>query len=119
MNYKVPYDFILRYLYPVRPVIRKMLGGYALLLDENIILLLREKELQPEFNGVFVPTSPNYYDELSNEIHSSSMEFDLDGMPHSWLFISEDLANFHEVLQKACDLIKAGDKRIGKWHHGL
>jgi hypothetical protein len=119
MNYKLPYDFILRYLYPVRPSIRKMLGGYAMLLGENIILLLRERENQPEFNGVFVPTTPEFFDELSNEIHSSNMEFDIDGMPHTWIFISEDISGFHEVLQKACKLIKAGDERIGKLQHGL
>jgi hypothetical protein len=118
MDYKLPYDFILRYLYPVRPKIRKMLGGYALLLEEYILLLLREKENQPEFNGVFVPTEPRYFDELSTEIHFSNMEFDIDGAPHTWIFIREDLPDFHEVLQRACALIRAGDKRIGKLHHG-
>jgi hypothetical protein len=117
MNYKVPYDFILRYLYPVRPQIRKMLGGYALILKDDILLLLRERENQPEFNGVFVPTEPQFFDELSRDVHSSNMDFDIDGAPHTWIFISEDLTNFHEVLQKACELIKAGDKRIGKPHH--
>ena len=94
------------------------MGGYALLLKEDILLLLREKENQPEFNGVFVPTSPEHFDALSQEIHSSNMEFDIDGMPHTWIFISEDLPDFHDVLQRACELIKSGDKRIGKLHHG-
>ena len=95
-----------------------MLGGYALILKDDILLLLRERENQPEFNGVFVPTEPQFFDELSREIYSSNMEFDIDGAPHTWIFISEDLTNFHEVLKKACELIKAGDKRIGKLHHG-
>jgi len=94
-----------------------MLGGYALISGEDILLLLRERENQPEFNGVFVPTEPGYFDALSDEIHSSNMDFDLDGAPHTWIFISEDLPDFHEKIKRACKLIKAGDKRIGKKHH--
>lgn len=114
MNYKVPYDFVLRYLYPVRPKIRKMLGCYALINENKILMLLRERENQPEFNGVFIATQPEHYDALSKDIHISNMDVDIDGMPHSYLFLSEDLDNFDEKVKKACELIKAGDLRIGK-----
>ena len=69
MNYKVPFDFVLRYLYPVRPKVKKLLGCYALLDNEKILMLLRERDNQPEYNGVFVATEPHFYDELQNEIH--------------------------------------------------
>ena len=114
MNYKVPYDFVLRYLYPVRPKIRKMLGCYALVTEEKILMLLRERDNQPEFNGIFVATQPQHYDSLQNDIHKSNIELDIDGMPHTYLFISEDLEDFDEKVKKACELIKAGDERIGK-----
>jgi len=114
MTYKLPYDFILRYLYPVRPQVRKMLGCYGLVAENKLIILLRERENQPEFNGVFIATKPEFYDELTQELHSSNMEFDLDGAPHTWLFISEDLPDFDEKIKKACELIKSGDVRIGK-----
>ncbi len=114
MNYKVPYSFVLQYLHPVRPAIKQILGCYALVHNQKLLLLLRERDNQPEFNGVFVATEPKFFDELQNEIHSSNMEFDIDGAPHSWLFISEDLNDFEAKVQKACDLIKAGDNRIGK-----
>lgn len=77
-------------------------------------MLLRERENQPEFNGVFVATQPEFYDALCTELHTSKMEFDIDGHPHSWIFISEDLADFDEILRKAVELIKNGDERIGK-----
>src|SRR3954471_14333833 len=89
MNYKVPYDFVLMQLYPVRPKIKKMLGCYGLFVGSKNIMLLRERDNHPEFNGVFIATQPEYFDALSNEIHSSNMDFDLDGSYHSWLFISE------------------------------
>ena len=114
MNYKVPYEFILRFLYPVRPKIRKMFGSYVLAKDMQILFLLRDQAKQPEYNGVFVATQPQYYDELLCEIHASNMEVDIDGVAHSWLFISEDLDDFEKKLKAACDLLKAGDTRIGK-----
>lgn len=114
MNYKVPYDFVLNYLFPVSPKIVKMLGGYALYLEKKMILFLRDRETQPEFNGVFVATHPEHYNALQQEIHTSKMDFDFDGSYNSWLFISEDLDDFDAKVKKACEMIKRGDERIGK-----
>jgi hypothetical protein len=94
MNYKLPYDFVLKLLYPVRPTIQKMFGCYGLFVNKKNILLLRDVEHNPEFNGVFVATQPEYFDALSSEIHSSQMDFDIDGSQHSWIFFSEDLDDF-------------------------
>lgn len=115
MNYQLPYDFILKTLYPVRPRIKKMLGCYALITGEKILMMLREREQQPEFNGVFIATYPEFYEALQKEIHTSRMEFDLDGMENSWIFLSEDLTDFKEKVMKSCEMIKAGDERIGKY----
>jgi hypothetical protein len=115
MNYELPYDFILKELYPVRPKIKKMLGCYALLIDEKILMMLRDREQQPEFNGAFIATLPEYYEALQKEIQTSRMEFDLDGMENSWIFISEDLDDFEQKVKKTCEMIKAGDLRIGKY----
>lgn len=114
MNYKIPYDFIINELYPLRPKIKKMIGCYGLFVDSKLVLLLRDRDNQPEFNGVFVATQPAYFEQLQKEIHTSHMEFDIDGVPHSYIFISEDLPVFNELVTKACNLIKAGDARIGK-----
>jgi hypothetical protein len=114
MDYKLPYDFVIRFLYPVRPKIKKMLGCYALLQEKIILMLLRERENQPEFNGVFIATQPEYFEQLQAEIHQTNMDFDIDGAAHTWIFISEDLDDFDEKVKKACEMIKAGDRRIGK-----
>jgi hypothetical protein len=115
MHYELPYDFVLKELYPVRPKARKMLGCYALMIDKKILMLLRDREQQPEFNGVFVATSPEHYEALQSELHRSRMEFDLDGAEHTWIFISEDLDDFEAKVKKACEMIKSGDERIGKY----
>ena len=91
-----------------------MLGGYALYADKKMLLFLRDKETQPEFNGVFVATHPEHFAALQKEIHTSKMEFDFDGSYNSWIFISEDLDDFDAKVKIACELIKSGDERIGK-----
>lgn len=91
-----------------------MLGCYGLFVDQKLLMLLRERENEPEFNGIFIATQPQFFDALQNDIHTSNMTFDLDGVGHSWIFLSEDLEDFHEKLQKTCDMIKANDERIGK-----
>jgi hypothetical protein len=114
MNYEIPYSFVLKELYPFRPRVRKLLGCYALMKDKKIMMLLRDREVHPEFNGVFVAVLPEFFEEMQQEIHTSRMEFDLDGDDKSWIFISEDLDDFEEKVRKACGMIKEGDPRIGK-----
>ncbi len=114
MKYTIPYNFILKFLHPVRPKVIKMLGGYALYQDKRLLFFLRERNTELEFNGVFVATQPQFYAELQKEIHHSKMEFDLDGSKDSWIFISEDLDDFQDKVKKACDLVKNADMRVGK-----
>ena len=114
MSYEVPYSFVLKELYPFRPSIRKLFGCYALMKERRILMLLRERDQQPEFNGVFVATIPAFFEELQKEIHTSRMEFDVDGADNTWIFISEDLDDFELKVKKACEMVKNGDERIGK-----
>jgi len=118
MNYQLPYDFVLRELYPIRPEIKKMLSGYALIHDQKILMLLREASAQLEFNGIFIASAEEHLESVKQDIHSSKMKFDIDGSD-TWLFLSEDLDDFEEKVKKACSLIKAGDVRIGKPLHDL
>jgi hypothetical protein len=113
MSYKLPYDFVLKELYPIRPEIRKMLGCYALIHEDKILMLLRDQNSELEFNGIFIATPEEHLEALKNEIHASKMQFDLDGSD-TWIFISEDLNDFEEKVKKACAMIKAGDERLGK-----
>jgi hypothetical protein len=114
MNYEIPFSFVLKELYPFRPRVRKLLGCYALMRDKCLLMLLRDREKNPEFNGVFVAVIPEFYEEMQREIHTSRMQFDLDGVDKSWIFISEDLDDFEAKVRIACGLIKEGDPRIGK-----
>lgn len=113
MSYELPFDFVLKELYPLRPEIKKMLGCYALVYEGKILMLLRDRNSELEFNGIFIATPEEYLEAMKHEIHSSKMQFDIDGS-NTWIFISEDLDDFEQKVKNACAKIKAGDKRIGK-----
>jgi hypothetical protein len=112
--FHLPYTFVLSALRPVKPQIKKMLGGYGLYHQNKLYLFLRDSLTSPEFNGVFVAVLPEFFEEMQKEIHTSRMEFDLDGSKNSWIFISEDLPDFEQKVEHACQLIKAHDARLGK-----
>lgn len=114
IDFKIPYSFVIKEIYPVKTEVRKLMGAYGLYVNKQLKLFLRDSEKYPEFNGVFVATIPEFFEELQQEIHTSRMEFDLDGTKDSWIFISEDLPDFEQKVAKACVLIKQGDERIGK-----
>jgi len=114
VHFVIPYDFVLQWLYPVRVEVKKRLNGYFLYHNGRLLMFLRDAEDFPEFNGIFIATQPQYFDSLSNDVHRSRMEFDLDSTKDSWIFISEDLEDFEAKVQKACDLIKANDERMGR-----
>lgn len=114
MNYLIPYDFVLSFLHPAKTKKRKMLGGYALYANNKLLMLLRNSHVSPEYNGIFIATLPEFFVELQNEIHTSRMQFDLDGTKDSWIFISEDLNDFEQKVKAACQLIKSGDERVGR-----
>ncbi len=118
MSYLLPYDFVLRELYPLRPEVKKMLGCYALVNNDKILMLLRENSDQIEYNGIFIAAQEEHLESLKAEIHSSKMQFDIDGSD-TWIFLSEDLDEFEEKVKKACVMIKSGDERIGKPLHDL
>jgi hypothetical protein len=115
MPYQIPHNFVLQALFPLRPTIKKMLGAYGVFLHNRMIMFLRDSESELEFNGVFIATQPEYFQQLQQEIHLSKMQFDLDGSIDSWIFISEDLDDFKEKVIKACEMVKNNDDRIGKY----
>ncbi|MBX2930859.1 MAG: hypothetical protein KF781_02800 [Chitinophagaceae bacterium] len=114
MSYQVPYTFVLKALYPIRPTIRKMLGGYGLSINKKLVLLLRDSNINMQYNGVYVAALPEFYTELLEEIQVNKTDVDIDGSKNSWLFISEDLIGFEQKVELACSLIKSEDERIGK-----
>lgn len=115
---KIPYNFVLDYL-AVDIEIKPMFGFYGLYTGGKLVLALikrekplRRREKEPLQKGVYIATVVEYVDLLKVEFPSAEFETLKEGKV--WVFISETMPEFEEYVIRACEIINAGDKRIGR-----
>jgi hypothetical protein len=113
---KIPFAFVLDYLYPLEVVVKPMFGLYALYVNSRIVLMLRDKKVQQEMNGVWIATSDTHHASLKEELPSLAhiAEFSDDTMQSGWLVVPAVADDFESSVMHICDLIKHKDPRIGK-----
>jgi hypothetical protein len=110
----IPYEFVIDYL-PANVMIKKMFGMYYIYWGKKIMLILRNRDNLPEFNGIWVATDKNHHETLKNEVPELGPFFlSGDERPGNWLMIPDDSENFEQAAIKVCELIAHGDARIGK-----
>jgi hypothetical protein len=73
-------------------------------------LVRREKEDMQK--GVYVATTVDHIESLKTDFPSAEFEMLKEGKV--WIFVSENLAEFEAYVVRACELISAGDPRIGR-----
>jgi hypothetical protein len=114
----IPYEFVLDAIAPVSPWTRPMFGCLAVYVQEKIVLVLRDKHKNPEDNGVWLATTAEHHESLRQEfptMRSIRLLGQLSGKGMTgWQVLPADAADFEEAAQRACELIVAGDSRIGK-----
>jgi hypothetical protein len=110
----VPYEFVLDALSPVSPWSRPMFGCLAVYTGEKIVLALRDKQEHPEDNGVWLATTQEHHDSLRREFPNMRSIGLLGKRVTGWQVLPVDSADFEEAALRACELIVAGDLRIGK-----
>jgi hypothetical protein len=110
-----PFEFVLDYL-PNGIIVKKMFGMYYIYLRQRILLILRKAIKEPEWNGISVATEREHHRSLMTEIPELSLfrlhEQDREG---NWLLLKDDNDNFESAAIKICELISAGDPRIGRF----
>jgi hypothetical protein len=116
---KIPYNFVLDHLTSVDIVIKPMFGFYGLYTGGKLCLALikREKPLirrekEPLQKGVYIATVADHVGSLKNEFPAAEFEVLKEGKV--WIFASETLDEFEEYAIRACEMISAGDRRIGR-----
>jgi hypothetical protein len=110
----LPFDFVLDYL-PPGIVVKKMFGMHYIYLGKRIMLILRKRNNEPEWNGVWVATSRAHHESLKNDIPElGSFSFEGDERQGNWLMIPDKAEDFEGAAIKVCELISHGDPRIGK-----
>ena len=110
----VPHEFVLDAIAELSPMTRPMFGCTAIYIGEKIVLILREKPTHTADNGVWLATTHEYHDSLRRDFPSMrSIQF-LGEKITSWQVLPSDSPDFEQAAMHACELVLAGDPRIGK-----
>lgn len=109
-----PHEFVLDALRSAQPVTRPMFGCLGVYVEEKIVLILRDRPAYREDNGVWLATTSDHHDSLRRDFpRMRSIGVLGDGVT-GWQVLPADGADFEEASLRACELILAGDPRIGK-----
>jgi hypothetical protein len=110
----VPYPFVLDAIAPLSPETRPMFGCLAVYVGDRIVLILREKQAGSPDDGVWLATTAQHHDSLRREFPNMRSIGVLGHEVTHWQILPADAPDFEEAALRACELIIAGDPRIGK-----
>jgi hypothetical protein len=110
----IPHEFVLDALASLRPYTRPMFGCLAVYVGERIVLILRDKPNHVDDNGVWLATTPEKHESLRKEFPNMRSIRLLGKKVTGWQVLPVDAPDFEEAAMRACELVIAGDPRIGK-----
>lgn len=110
----VPQEFVLVALAGLSPFTRPMFGCVAVYIEDKIVLILRDKHDGSADNGVWLATTEEHHESLRGEFPNMRSIQVLRKKVTGWQVLPMDTPDFEEAALRACDLIIAGDPRIGK-----
>jgi len=109
-----PFEFVLEALARLQPRTNPMFGCLAVYVGEKIVLILRDKPTETQDNGVWLATTRDHHESLREDFpHMRSIAV-LGGEVTGWQILAADTPDFEEAALRACELVLAGDARIGK-----
>jgi hypothetical protein len=91
-----------------------MFGCLAVYVREKIVLILRDKPNQTADNGVWLATIVEHHASLRREFPNMRSIKVLGKEVTGWQILPADADDFEEAALRACELVIAGDSRIGK-----
>ncbi|HTR29605.1 MAG TPA: CocE/NonD family hydrolase [Puia sp.] len=115
MNREIPFDFILDYLLRIETEVRPFFGMFAVYSGQKLLLMLRERNNEPEMNGIWIAVGSGHA-ALKAEMPGLRPYPGSDGgkKDNGWLQIHPDLDNFEQLAIRICELIVHRDPRIGR-----
>jgi hypothetical protein len=111
---RVPYKFVLDALEGLSPWTRPMFGCLAVYVEDEIVLILRDKAVSSVDNGVWLATTREHHESLQREFPNMRSIQILGKKVTGWQALPADAPDFEEAALHACELIMAKDARIGK-----
>lgn len=110
----IPHEFVLDAIASVSPWTRPMFGCLAVYVEDRIVLVLRDKQDHAADNGVWLATNHEHHESLFREFPCMRSIQLLGKRTTGWQVLPADASDFEEAALHACELIVAGDPRIGK-----
>jgi hypothetical protein len=110
----VPHAFVLDALAPLSPRTHPMFGCLAIYVKDNIVLILRDKPNQTADNGVWLATTDEHHQSLRRDFPNMRSIGVLGKKVTGWQVLPAEVPDFEEAAMHACELVLAGDPRIGK-----
>lgn len=117
---RVPYEFVLDALAAASPWTRPMFGCLAVYVPtrvgepDKIAVILREKTGDDPDNGVWLATTVEHHESLRREFPNMRSIKAFGKKVTGWQVLPADVPDFEEAALRACELVVAGDPRIGK-----
>jgi hypothetical protein len=110
----VPHQFVLDTIAALSPYTRPMFGCFAIYVKDKIVLILRDKPESTADNGVWLATTEEHHESLRCEFPNMRSVQVLGKPVTGWQVLPADAPDFEEAALRACELVLAGDPRIGK-----
>jgi hypothetical protein len=110
----IPHAFVLEAISTLSPYTRPMFGCLAVYVKDKIVLILRDKPTNTADNGVWLATTEEHHRSLRREF-PNMRSIQLLGKPVTgWQVLPVDAPDFESTALRVCELVLAGDTRIGK-----
>jgi hypothetical protein len=110
----VPHEFVLDAIAALSPWTRPMFGCLAVYVEDKIVVILRDRPGKTADNGVWLATTEQHHEALRREFPNMRSIQVLGKIVTGWQVLPVDAPDFEEAALRACELIVAGDPRIGK-----
>ena len=109
-----PHEFVLDAIAALSPETRPMFGCLAVYVGDRIVFILRDKREKPKDNGVWLATTQEHHESLRREFPNMRSIRLLGKKVTGWQVLPADAPDFEPAVLRACELVLAGDPRIGK-----
>lgn len=110
----IPHEFVLDAIASLSPETRPMFGCLAIYVKDKIALILRDKPASKTDNGVWLATTKEHHASLRKDFPNMRSIRVLGKKVTGWQVLPADAPDFEDSALRACELVAAGDPRIGK-----
>ena len=110
----IPHEFVLEALAALSPRTHSMFGCLAVYVEDKIVLILRDRRDATIDNGVWLATAEEHHPSLRRSFPNMRSIRVFRKEVTAWQVLPVDAPDFEESALAACELIVAGDPRIGK-----